>query len=113
MYLVFICLVLIFICLYTISKSLAIHIHTTNLAQSRVFSDMIPAPKLEDFEGNEEALAEANDLYTMRGGTPPDCFGGKLIKFMTSLEEYLKRFSSEFLLTLCDEDTKEFTIRCG
>ena len=56
-------------------------------------------------ELRDQALhPEDNDRQSLRG---------KLFKFMTCLETTMKRFTSEFVFTLCNEDPDEFTRRTG
>lgn len=44
---------------------------------------------------------------------PPGTLRYKLIRLMTWTESHIKRYASELLWALCDEDSKEFVLRTG
>jgi len=103
------------------SELLPILILCTNLAQNSVaaknilkkavFSKELPLPELEGLSP-EEVESTMNEVK-MKGITPRDILGGRLISLMVCLESNIKRYSGELLYTLCDEDAAEMTKRCG
>ena len=62
----------------------------------------------EQLVGNAAAAKNMHPLDAPKGS-----LRWKLIRFMTWTESHIKRYASEFLWALCDEDPKEFVLRTG
>lgn len=81
------------------------------LIKARVFPRTKPAVDVTGLsKGKATSLLKKRQV---EGDTPDDVLGAHLIKFLTCLESNLKRCTGELLLALCDDDTNEFTARCG
>ena len=76
----------------------------------------LPAAPASPNEGLTEEQVDHKkrlDLRKMRGNTPDDVFGKKVVRLMQHVETSLKRVAAELVFTLCEEDAAEFTQRAG
>jgi len=87
-------------------------VEARQLLKSLVFPRSLPPVEPESYDDPAKAEQAIKDRQ-LSGDTPDDVFGHVLIKFMLCLDGNLKRFVSEFLYTLCEENGGEFVKRCG
>ena len=70
-----------------------------------IFPDIYYA-ELHDNDAKSESMGP-------KMSAPPDSLRGQLIELMTCLDSSIKRYASELLFVLCNEDKSEFVNRTG
>jgi Guanine nucleotide exchange factor synembryn len=81
--------------------------HFWKLAQEQLTQD---ADASKDGVGDKKVPA-AKNMHPL--DAPKGSLRWKLIRLMTWTESHIKRYASEFLWALCDEDPKEYVLRTG
>eukprot|EP01038_Epipyxis_sp_PR26KG_P004494 gene4494-6350_t len=76
--------------------------------KNEVKKDIFPS-----FTAAEDMRMEYNNKSMDPTDAPIDTYRGQLISLMTSFDNHIKRYSSELLYLLCDENADEFVHRTG
>jgi Guanine nucleotide exchange factor synembryn len=90
--------------------------HFWRLAQQQLSNDAAAADSggsstTNNGDRNTARVPAAKNMHPL--DAPRGSLRWKLIRLMTWTESYIKRYSSELLWALCDEDPKEFVLRTG